>query len=280
MKNVWRDRLAAAAPVVLFVLLLAAAWQLGTTMFRVPHYIFPKLSGVLASLWDDRAVLGRHFAVTLEESLLGLAISVAFGAPAAAGIEGSRLARRTLYPLLVASQTVPIVALSPIMVMWFGYELWSKVAVVTLFTFFPVAINTADGLRAADAEIGELMRSMGAGRRALFLKWKLPSALPGFFTGLKLAAAISVGGATLGEWLGGEAGLGVYTKRASNLLRGEDVFAGVLLLSAMGIGLFLAAAALERLALAGRPDAGFRGEKSARRAVRLRLPPADPSARG
>jgi putative hydroxymethylpyrimidine transport system permease protein len=241
-----------AAPVLIFLALLAAGWEAAARIFAIPHYIVPRLSDVLASMADNRALLVKHFGVTLGEALLGLALSVLCGTLAAVWIESSGLARRTIYPLVVASQTIPIIALSPIMVMWFGYEIWSKVAVVVLFTFFPIAVNTADGFRSADPEIGELMRTMGARRREMFLKWKLPSALPGFFTGLKMAATISVGGATLGEWLGGETGLGVYTKRASNMLRGEAVFSGVLLLSAMGIILFLAARWAESAALAGR----------------------------
>ncbi|RXZ84831.1 ABC transporter permease [Paenibacillaceae bacterium] len=233
-------------PVLIAILLLAVAWEAATAWLTIPHYIIPRLSNVLMSIADNGALLAGHFAVTLGEALLGLGFSILFGTLAALWIDSSRLAAKTVYPLLVASQTIPIIALSPIMVMWFGYEIWSKVAVVILFTFFPIAINTAAGLRAADSGIGELMRSMGAGRRALFVKWKLPSALPGFFTGLKLAAAISVGGATLGEWLGGEAGLGMYTKRASNMLRGDAVFAGVLLLSFMGILLFVIVQVLER----------------------------------
>lgn len=245
-------KLASAAPVALFALLLAALWEIGPPLFGVPHYIIPRLSDVLASAWENRRLLGAHFAVTVGEALLGLGWSILFGTISAIWIESSRLAKKTLYPLIVASQTVPIIALSPIMVMWFGYDVWSKVAVVILFTFFPIAVNTADGFRSADPEIGELMRTMGAGKRDLFMKWKLPSALPGFLTGLKMAATISVGGATLGEWLGGEAGLGMYTKRASNMLRGEAVFSGVLLLSLMGVLLFLAAQAAERAILAGR----------------------------
>jgi putative hydroxymethylpyrimidine transport system permease protein len=247
-----RRTLMSSLPVFLFVLLLAAGWEVGTRIFDIPHYIIPKLSDVFVSMWENGRLLGRHFAITLGEALLGLGISVLFGALAAVWIDHSSLAKKTLYPLIVASQTIPIIALSPIMVMWFGYEIWSKVAVVILFTFFPIAVNTADGFRAADPDIGELMLTMGAGKRDLFLKWKIPSALPGFFTGLKMAAAISVGGATLGEWLGGEYGLGMYTKRASNMLRGEAVFSGVLLLSVMGILLFLAAQWVEKLSLAHR----------------------------
>lgn len=242
----------AYGPVLVFVLLLIAGWEAGTRILDIPHYIIPKLSDVIVSIWDNGRVLGKHFLVTLGEALLGLGISAVFGVLAAVWIESSGLAKKTIYPLLVMSQTIPIIALSPIMVMWFGYEIWSKIAVVILFTFFPIAVNTADGFRAADPDIGELMQTMGAGRFDRFLKWKIPSALPGFFTGLKMAAAISVGGATLGEWLGGENGLGMYTKRASNMLRGEAVFSGVLLLSAMGILLFLGALAAEKAFLAHR----------------------------
>ncbi|CAM4470835.1 putative hydroxymethylpyrimidine transport system permease protein [Paenibacillus endophyticus] len=247
-----KQRLRSGVPVLVFVLLLALLWEAATAWLSIPHYIIPQLSDVLMSMWDNRQLLGKHFMITLGESLLGLSISVVFGTLAAVCIEGSSLARKTIYPLIIASQTIPIIALSPIMVMWFGYEIWSKVAVVILFTFFPIAVNTSDGFRTADSGIGEVMRSMGARRRDLFLKWKIPSALPGFFTGLKMAATISVGGATLGEWLGGEAGLGMYTKRASSMLRGDAVFSGVLLLSLMGILLFLAALWLEKAALSRR----------------------------
>jgi putative hydroxymethylpyrimidine transport system permease protein len=247
-----KSRFLAIVPVFAFVLLLAVGWEVGTRVFDIPHYIIPKLSDVFISMWENAGLLGKHFAITLWEACLGLGISVVFGSLAAVWIESSSLAKKLIYPLIVTSQTIPIIALSPIMVMWFGYEIWSKVAVVILFTFFPIAVNTADGFRTADPEIGELMQTMGAGKRDLFFKWQLPSALPGFFTGLKLGAAISVGGATLGEWLGGENGLGMYTKRASNMLRGEAVFSGVLLLSAMGILLFLAVVGLERASLAHR----------------------------
>lgn len=249
-----KQRLLSGLPLLTFAVLLAVIWEAVARILAIPHYIIPRLTDVLISMWDNRILLGRHFSVTLGESLLGLSISVLFGTLTAVCIECSSLAQKMLYPLIVASQTIPIIALSPIIVMWFGYEIWSKVAVVIIFTFFPIAVNTADGLRSADSGIGEIMHSMGARRRDLFVKWKLPSALPGFFTGLKMAATISVGGATLGEWLGGEAGLGMYTKRASNLLRGDAVFSGVLLLSLMGILLFKSAQVLERMSLLKRQN--------------------------
>lgn len=242
-----RHKLAANLPLLGFILLLGGMWEGLTRLLPIPHYIIPRLSAVLISLTDHAPLLAKHFVITLNESIIGLLISILLGTLCALLIDSLRIAERTLYPVIIASQTIPIIALSPIMVMWFGYELWSKVAVVVLFTFFPIVVNTVSGLRAADPDIGELMRSMGASRTDLFWKWKLPSAIPHFFTGLKMAATISVGGATLGEWLGSEAGLGMYTKRASNLLQGEAVFTGVLLLSFMGIMLFLTAQLLERI---------------------------------
>ena len=242
-----RHKLLANFPLLAFILLLAIVWESLTRLLPIPHYIIPRLSAVLISLVDHAPVLAKHFVITLNESIIGLMISVLLGSLCALLIDSIRIAQRTLYPVIIASQTIPIIALSPIMVMWFGYELWSKVAVVVLFTFFPITVNTIAGLRAADPDIGELMRSMGASKGDLFWKWKLPSAVPHFFTGLKMAATISVGGATLGEWLGSEAGLGMYTKRASNLLQGEAVFTGVLLLSAMGIMLFLTVQLIERI---------------------------------
>ncbi|MHA6484150.1 ABC transporter permease [Paenibacillus sp. strain BS8-2] len=239
-------------PLVVFLMLLCGLWEIGPPLAGIPHYMIPRLSDVLAALWEDRQPLIRHFGVTLWEAVLGLGFSVLLGVLIAVVIDQFKLVERTLYPLIVASQTIPIVALSPIMVMWFGYELGSKVAVVILFTFFPIAVNTASGFRGADQDTGDLLRTMGASRFQLLIKWKLPSALPGFLTGLKLAAAISVGGATLGEWLGGQSGLGMYTKRASNMLSGDEVFAGVLLLSLMGIVLFLFVWWMERLLLSYR----------------------------
>lgn len=242
-------RLLDKGPALLVLLIMAVAWEWLVVLFEVPHFIIPRLSDVFVAIWDNRALLAKHWVVTWYEAVLGLLFSVVFGVLAALWIESSLLARKAIYPLVVASQTIPIIALSPIMVLWFGYEIWSKLAVVILFTFFPITVNTADGFRSADPDIGDLLRTMGANRWQLFRKWKIPSALPGFFTGLKMGATISVGGATLGEWLGAESGLGMFTRRASNMLRAEDVFAGVLLLSLMGILMFWAARLLERLVL-------------------------------
>jgi putative hydroxymethylpyrimidine transport system permease protein len=232
-------------PAIILLAALAILWEAGVTAFHVPHFIIPKLSRVFAAMWELRDVLAKHFVVTLEESVIGLVISVAFGVAAAVWIHFSGVARKAVYPLIIASQTIPMLALSPVMVMWFGYEIWSKIAVIVLFTFFSVTVNTIDGLRSVDPDMHDLMRTMGARRRDIFRKLHVPSALPAFFTGFKIAATYSVVGATTGEWLGAESGLGMFSRRASNMMRADSVFAAVFLLSAMGLLLFLTAKGLE-----------------------------------
>lgn len=233
-------------PIALLVIGIALVWELAVLWLNVPEFIIPRLSDVFIALWDNRDTLPRHFGVTLGEALLGLGLSVITGCSLAVWMHMSSLAQRLLYPLLVASQTIPVIALSPIMVMWFGYEMGSKIAIVVLFCFFPIAVNTNDGLKSVNPDILELMQTMGGSKTAIFFKLYVPTALPSFFSGLKVAATFSVAGATIGEWLGAEAGLGVFSKRASGMMRADSVFAAVLLLSAMGILLFLSVKLLER----------------------------------
>ncbi|RUS45565.1 ABC transporter permease [Cohnella sp. AR92] len=226
-------------PVVLLIIVLALLWEYGVQWFDVPHYIIPTLSSVATALWENRGSLTHHFGVTLGEALIGLALSVVTGCALAIWMHMSKLAQRLVYPLLVASQTIPVIALSPILVMWFGYEMGSKIAIAVLFCFFPIAVGANDGFKAVNRDILELMQTMGGSKIAIFFKLYVPSALPSFFSGLKVAATFSVAGATIGEWLGAESGLGVFSKRASGMMRADSVFAAVILLSVMGILLFL-----------------------------------------
>ncbi|GAB2694179.1 ABC transporter permease [Paenibacillus thermoaerophilus] len=233
-------------PPALLLLALALLWEAGVRLLDVKPYIIPAPSRVLQALWEQRAVWPGHIWTTLAEALLGLALSVVFGAASAVWIHFSRIARAAVYPLLVASQTIPIIVLSPIFIAWFGYEIWGKVAVAVLFAFFPIAVNTIDGLRQTDPDALELLRSMGASRSQQFWKLQVPSALPGFFTGFKMAATISVVGASVGEWLGAESGLGMFGRRASNMMKIDLLFASVIILALLGIALFAGAALLER----------------------------------
>lgn len=231
--------------------LLAAlflAWEAACRGLQIPPYILPAPTRVAVALWQWREpLLLQHLPVTLTETLLGLLLSVVLGVLCAGVMHLSPPVSRALYPLIVASQTIPIIALSPVFLFWFGYSLSQKVAVVVLVAFFPVAMATRDGLRAADPDLLEWLRAAGASRWRRLTLAEIPAALPGFFSGLKMAASVSVIGAVLGEWLGGEAGLAIFGRRAASNLKSPELFASVVLLALLGIALFLAAAGLERL---------------------------------
>ncbi len=158
----------------------------------------------------------------------------------------SKTVERALYPIIIVSQTIPTIALAPIFVLWFGYSIWSKVVVTILITFFPIAVNTFDGLRSSSKELKELMLTMGASKKDIFLKLDVPSSLPFFYSGLKVAFPLSVIGAAIGEWLGAQAGLGYFSRRMMTQFDGAGVFAPIVLLSVLGIILFLLVVMLEK----------------------------------
>jgi putative hydroxymethylpyrimidine transport system permease protein len=231
----------------LSVLLLLSVWEAVCRLSAIPPFILPPPSSVLLSLWDLREqLLFLHLWVTLKEVALGLTASIAFGVLLALAMTWSKTMERLMYPYIVISQTIPIIALSPVFILWFGYDLSGKIAVTILFTFFPIVVSTFDGLRAADREMVDLLRTMGATRWQIFAKLQLPASLPSFFSGLKVAATYSVAGATIGEWLGASEGLGYFGRRASGNFQAPALFASVLLLSLLGMLLFWLAGVLER----------------------------------
>lgn len=224
-----------------------AVWQLVTFFFSIQRWLLPSPWDVLRALVSSRSLIIRHTWVTVEEALVGFAIAVLVGFAIAVVIVNWRLAERALYPYVIASQAVPIIAIAPVLVVWFGFGLLPKVIVIVLITFFPVAINTVDGLRKVDSEMITLMRSLGATRWQIFRMIELPSAMPSFFSGAKIAAAISVIGAILGEWVGASEGLGYLITRSSAQYLTARVFAVILILSVLGIFLFYMVSYIERL---------------------------------
>ena len=228
--------------------LLLLLWEGAVRLGLVPPFILPAPIEIARALADNsRLLLTVHLPVTLREVGVGFALSAAGGAFIGAAMRAWRPLDKALYPLLVVSQTLPLIALAPVFILWFGYSLTSKVAVVFLTAFFPVAVGAYDGLAETDREYRELLRAMGASRGEIYRKVRIPFALPSLFSGLKLAAVYSVVGATIGEWLGGNAGLGYYSRRMSANLQTAEMFAAVLLLSLTGILGFLAIAGLEKL---------------------------------
>lgn len=232
------------AAILLFALLML--WQAGA-MGIGAAYILPSPVQVLRRLWELRGPLfTAHLPATMEVVFIGLAISVALGVGLAVLMDASPVAEKALYPLIVASQTIPTTALAPLFVLWFGYGIWSKVLVTVLMTFFPVAITVFDGFRSVRTEMEELLVTFGAGRRDIFRKLKLPAVLPYFFSAMKMAIPLSVIGAAIGEWLGAQSGLGYFSRRMMTQLDGAGVFAPILLLSAAAMLLVAVTAAVER----------------------------------
>jgi putative hydroxymethylpyrimidine transport system permease protein len=230
------------------IVALLAVWEFGVAAFDTPAYILPPPSAVLTAFGEVRPLLGQHIITTTTEAFVGIVTGAAVGVVLAVAVWAVPLFRRLTYPVLVASQTVPMVVLAPLLVLWFGFGLTPKVVVVALIALFPVAISTAEGLVGADAEQIELLRSMGAGRREILRLILLPTATPAFFAGLRIAAAYAVAGAVIGEWVGASSGLGLFVTRSQNSFRVDRVFVGVAVIALLSIMLFGIVDVLARLA--------------------------------
>ena len=236
---------------LLAALLLAAfvaAWQGIASLDSVDDLLLSSPVETADALRDDWSLLMDNARVTLVEVLVGLAISVTAGVAFAIGMHLSRTLREAAYPLLVASQAIPIVVLAPIFVLAFDYGIGPKVAIVALICFFPITVNVLDGLRSVDAELLKLMRSFGASRLASLRKVELPAALPSFFSGLRVAATVSVIGAVFGEWAGADEGLGRLVLLGNDQLQTPRVYAGCLILTLMAVALFALTTLAERVA--------------------------------
>ncbi|MBM4404713.1 MAG: ABC transporter permease [Chloroflexi bacterium] len=242
---------------LLLGLIAIAVWQAVADFSSLKQWLLPSPWEVIQAFAESPGLIMRHAAVTAEEALIGFAVALAVGAALAVAISQSRLAERALYPYVVASQAVPVIAIAPVLVVWFGFSLMPKIIVIVLITFFPITINMVDGIRSVDPDLVSLMRSMGATRWQVFKLVQMPSALPYFFSGAKVAAAVSVIGAIFGEWVGANEGLGYFLKYSSAQFLTARVFASIVVLALMGLILFSAVAFVERKALpwAKRPSA-------------------------
>ncbi len=231
---------------ILLVFVLLMIWEIGARVVNM-GFILPSPTDIIVKLWELKVVLFvEHLPATLGIIVIGLLISVCFGVGLAVWMSLSETVERTFYPLIISSQTIPIIALAPIFVLWFGYSIWSKVMVTVLITFFPITVNTYDGLKRASKEYKDLLLTMGAKRKDIFLKLQVPACSPYFFSGLKVAVTLSVIGAAIGEWIGSQAGLGYFSRRMMTQFDGAGVFAPIVLLSAVGIGLFLIVVIVEK----------------------------------
>ena len=241
--------LAAALPALALLAALVLLWQWYASQPTVDAQILPTPLAVWRVLVSQRDILWQHTLVTLQETLIGFALALAAGVLCGALIDFSPWLRRALYPLLVASQTIPIIIIAPLLVLWFGFGLVSKSIVVLLVCFFPIVVALADGLRSADPELIRLFRAFGAGPLRIFWSVRLPGALPTLFSGVRIAIAYSVIGAIFGEYVGASAGLGFYMQLKQHSFSTAGVLAAIVVTALLSVALFASVALVERLAL-------------------------------
>lgn len=241
-----RRLLALAAPATLVA--LVAVWQLACSLGLVPPYLLPSPVAVVRALVADAPLLATHAATTLAEAGIGLAAGVAIGLAAAIIMDRFEVLYRAFYPIVVLTQTIPAVAIAPLLVLWFGYDMLPKIVLIVVSTFFPITVGVLGGFRSVDPDEIDLMRSMGATELQILRHVKFPAALPQFFSGLKISAAYAIVGAVIAEWLGGFSGLGVYMTRVRKAYSFDKMFAVILLISVLSLALMGAVDRARRLA--------------------------------
>lgn len=225
-------------PALLLIAILIIGWELVTRVAGVPVYILPAPSAIALALAENHALLLEHTRVTLKAVFGGLALAILLALTLAITMDRWKLFKEALYPVLVISQAIPIFALAPLILIWFGAGLLPKVLIVALVCFFPLAVNLVEGFSQVDPEAVDLLQTMQANRWMIMLSVQLPSTMPYFFSGLKIAATYSVLGAIIGEWLAARAGLGIYMLRSMHSFRTSHLFASVLVVVVLSLALF------------------------------------------
>jgi len=225
---------------------LIVAWQVGVMLFEVPTYLLPSPVEAAAELWNTRGTFAEHTLITLLEVILGLAVGVALGLGLALLMSWSPLLHNALYAPILATQTTPIVAIAPILIIWFGVGLAPKIIIIAIFSFFPVLVNTLAGLQATSRQMVQLMNSVAASPWQIYRYIRIPMALPHVFAGLRLAAAASVVGAIVVEWVSSTAGLGYLLILYQSRLNVAKAFATLFILMLLGIAVFAFFAWIER----------------------------------
>ncbi len=234
------------SPALWTLILLLIVWELSVRISNVPIYILPSPSAIVEEIIAYWPRLMYNGGITLSEVLIGFGFSILVGVPLAVLITYSRVAERAIYPIIVASQTIPKVAIAPLLMAWFGYGLTPKIVIVVLLSFFPIVINSVVGLRASSAEMLYLAQSMGATGWQTFWKFRLPQALPYIFAGLKLATVLSVIGAVVAEFIGADQGLGYVITVAGSTFNITRQFAAIIFISAIGMIFFAVIETIER----------------------------------
>ncbi len=201
----------------------------------MPSFMMPSPKKVWEAFLNDRELLFEHATVTLKEAFLGLFIGVLLGFVLAVLMDNFKVIYRILYPLVIVTQTIPTIAIAPLLILWFGYEMKPKIILIVLTTFFPLVINLLEGFKSVDSDYIKLLKSMGAGKLKIFWHIKLPSSLGSFFAGLKIAVAYAIVGGVISEWLGGQKGLGVLMTRMRKSFAYDRMFSIILFVSVISL---------------------------------------------
>jgi NitT/TauT family transport system permease protein len=234
-------------PAVLLLIVLLLLWEAVVDLFNINSQVLPAPSAIFLAYLGHAGILIPHILTTLIETLLGLIFAVILGVLVAILLRFSLLVRKALYPLLIISQTIPIIALAPLLLIWFGFTILPKVIIVTLVCFFPITVAFADGMEKVNPQIITLLQSMKATRLQILFLAELPGALPSFFSGLRIASAYSVTGAIVGEYVGGYQGLGIYMQSAAHSYAVVLVFVVIIITSLLSIILFGGVVLLEKI---------------------------------
>ena len=234
---------------LIFVVVLLTLWQIWTDLAHVPSFLVPGPVAIWRAIVSEHGLLLANTWPTLEEAVLGFLLALALGFTLALAIRSSSLLEGALYPLVIASQTVPVIALAPVLLVLFGFTILPRLIVVCLICLFPVVINTVDGFHSVDRDLRNVMRTLGAGRWDLFRLVELPAVLPYFFSGAAVAVTFSVVGAVFGEWVSSSAGLGWLMIQEQAQGDMATLFAAMVVLTVLGIALFLATRFIEWLSL-------------------------------
>lgn len=232
-------------PAILFMFSLLCLWQVFVIVLKIPEYILPKPSQILLRFFESYSLFGNHLLITLLEAFLGFMLGSVFGIFLAILFVYSKTLELALYPYAIALKTIPIIAIAPLLTVWFGNGILPKIMVSAIISFFPVVVNTVKGLKNIDPEAFDLFDSLSATRKDLFFKLRVPSSLPYIFSALKISSTLAVIGALVAEFTGSDKGLGFLIMMASYRLETVDMFVGIFVSSMLGIAFFYMIVVLE-----------------------------------
>jgi len=234
---------------LVFTALLIGLWQLAADTGKVPGFMLPSPVKVLKTFITAMPEMKRHIIVTLKEAFIGLAISIALSLVLAILMDSLKVVKKALYPLLLVSQMIPIIALAPLFVLWFGFGMLPKIIVVVLTCFFPIVISLLEGLNSVDTDMLNLLKAMGASKIQIFKLVKFPASMVSFFSGLRISTTYSIMGAVIAEWLGGTSGLGLYMINVKRSYAVDKVLAATLVIVILSMALFKVVEILQNLAM-------------------------------